>query len=136
MPEASPRGGFFDLASDLAKGWVNALCLTGERSGVARLVCVFALFALLLSAISPVDDLAQSDFSRHSSSWHRIVTASKLVRASHLSKRDCTAAPIVFGAYAGPILHSMDHAAPVVFLACSSSPGCGRAHTGRAPPAS
>lgn len=114
--------------------WVRPLCLPGDRVGLARLVCLVGLFAVLVSAISPVDDSVQPDFSRHSSSWHRTVTASKLVRSNHLTGRHCAATPIRCGAYAAPILHSADHAVPVPH-ACSSSPGFERTHTGRAPPA-
>ena len=61
-------------------------------------MCLFGLFTLLVSAISPVDDPVQPDFSRHSSNWHRNVTTFKLVGSSHLMRRHCAAAPIAFGA--------------------------------------
>jgi len=96
-------------------------------------VCLFGLFTLLVSAISPVDDPVQPDFSRHSSNWHRNVTAPKHVGPNHLIGRHCAAAPIMFGAYAGPTLDAAYQPAPVLY-ARLSSPGCGRAHTGRAPP--
>jgi len=107
----------------------------GGRFGIARLVCVVGLFALLVSAISPLDDSVQPDFSRHSSSWHRTVTVSKLAGPIHLAKRHCAITAIKCGAYAAPILHSAGHAVPVLHV-CPSSPGFEPTHTGRAPPAS
>ena len=105
----------------------------GERFGIARVVCVVGLFALLVSAISPVDDSVQPDLSRHSSSWHRTAIVSKLTRPIRLTRRHCALTPIKSGADAAPILHSA-RAVPVPH-ACSSWVGFERTHTGRAPPA-
>lgn len=130
MREALPRGDFPISPSDLDQRWVSTLCLTSKCFGVVR---VIALFALLASTISPVDDFVQLDLSRRGSGGHPIVTAAKLARAN-LTRADGTAASVVFGAYADPVLYSAGHAAPGILHARLSSPVFGYAHTGRAPP--
>ena len=132
MRNEAPRVDSSTAARGCSQWWVGSLCLPGQRMGLARLVCLFGLFALLVSAISPVDDAVQPDFSRNSSNWHRNVTASKLVGPSHMIGGHCAAAPIAFGAYAGPTPDA-GYPTPVLY-ACSSSPGCESAHTERAPP--
>ncbi len=128
------RGGLSLPPSGVVKRWIRLPCLA-KRLGVARVFCVLALFAMLVSAFSPVEGLGRSDLLPHKRSGHRVVAASGQARASRQSKRVAVAAAaIVVGAYAGPILHSVDQAAPGVFLSCTSSPGYGRTHPGRAPP--
>ncbi len=134
MPEGLPWGSFPILASDRTHGWACALTLPRVRFGLARLVCVCGLLALLVSAISPADDLVQADFSRHTRNCHRIVTASKLLQTGHLLRRNWAAAAIAFGAHAGPVRHPADD--PVHGLpARLSSPGFERSLAARAPPA-
>lgn len=133
MPDEGPRGGFSIATPSHSYWWPGALCLPRDRFGLVRLVCLFALFALLVSAISPVDDLLQPDFSRHSNSWHRTVTASKLLHQNHLPRRNWAAAAITFGAHAGPVRHPADDSiydlpAPL------SSPGFEHSLAARAPP--
>jgi len=122
------------VASGYSRWRRGVLSPPRERFGPARVVCVVGLFALLVSAISPIDDSVQPDFSRHSSSSHRTVTVSKLTRPIHPTRRHCAATPIRCGAHAAPILHSLDHAVPPLH-ARSSSPGFERTRTERAPPA-
>ena len=115
-------------------GWAWALGLPRKRFGLARLAFAFGLLALLISAISPVDDSVQPEFFRHFRKGHRIVTASKLLQANHLFRRNCTAPAITLGADARPIRHPADpsiHGLP----ACLSSPGFERSIAARAPPA-
>ncbi len=137
MPDALRRGGLSLPSSDGVKRWISLPWLA-ERLGVARALCVLALCALLFSALSPGEGLGRPDLSRHRRSGHRVATPSELARASHLAKAKIgAAAPIVASACAAPILSSVDHAAaPVVFLAWSSSLNCGLTHAGRAPPIS
>ena len=135
MPYLGRRDDSSTVASGRSHWRREAVCLPRECFGLARVVCVVGLFALLVSAISPFDDSEQPDFSRHSSGWHRTVTVSRLARPIHLTRRHCTAAPIRCGASsAAAILHSADHAVPAPH-ACSSSPGFEQTHAGRAPPA-
>jgi hypothetical protein len=132
MRGEGPRGGFSIAAPGHSHRWLGIPCLPRECCGLGRFVCLLAL-ALLVSAISPVDDSVQPDFPPHSSNWHRIVTASKLAGPSHLIRGHCAATPIRCGASV-PVLHSADHAIPVPH-ARLSSPGFRRSHAGRAPPA-
>ena len=134
MPEEGPRGGCLISAPGRSHWWPGAHCLPRERFGLARVVCVVGLFALLVSAISPADDSVQPDFSRYFRTGERIVRASRLSPASHLFTRNCTTAPTALGIEASPVFHSADHAVPGLH-ARISSPGLEHSHAGRAPPA-
>ena len=127
-----PRGDSSIAALGHSHCWSGIVCLPRKRFALALCVYLFALFALLVSAISPLDDSLQPDFSHHSRSWHRTVIAPKKARPIHLIRRHC-AAPVALGACASHILHLTNHVAPVLH-AHLNPPGLRRAHTGRAPP--
>jgi len=134
MPEGF-RGGSLIVAPGRSHCWPWALCLPRERlPRLALLVCVAGLLALLVSAISPADDSLQPDLSRHFRNGHRVVTASKLLQASHLLRPNRAAAANTFGAHAGPVRHPADHSI-LGPPASTSSPGFKRSLAARAPPA-
>jgi len=115
--------------------WLGILCPPTERFGLARLVCIAGLLALLVSAISPVDDSVQPDFSRHFRNGQRIVTAATRLQASRVRSPNPAAALITGGDHAGPVRVLEDLTMPDLH-ASLSSPGFERSHAGRAPPAS
>ena len=131
MLQELPRGASLISAPGCGHAWARPP--QRQRLGPALLICAFGLLALLVSAISPADDSVQPDFSRHFRNGHRIVTASKLLQTSHLLRRNCAAAAIMFGAHAGPVRHPADDPVPGPH-ACLSSPGLESSLAARAPP--
>jgi len=129
MPDEARKGDSPMAALACRHWWRGSVRLPMERFGIALPICVFALFALLVSAVSPADDLAQPDFSRHFRNGHRIVTASNLLQMGQNR-----AAAITFNIYAGPVCHSREHSIHGL-PACANFPGFEDSLDVRAPPA-
>ena len=134
MPDEGLRGDSSIAAPGRSHWRHGILCLPRERLRFARLACAFGLLALLVSAISPMDDSVQPDFSLHFGNGQHMVTAFKLLQTSHALRPNRAAAVTTFGAHAGSVRQPADHLVQGV-PTCSSSPGFERSLAARAPPA-
>jgi len=126
MPDQAPRG------DSRSHWWRGSVCLPRGRLGLALSICTLALFGLLVSAISPVDDATQPDFSRYFRNGRCNVTASNLLQMGHVFGQN-RAAAITSSAHAGPVRHPGEHSIQGL-PACANSPGFEDSLDVRAPP--
>ena len=134
MPEKTTGGGSFLSVRGQGRRPASIRCLQGRCLRLAPLICVAGLLALLVSAISPADDLVQPDFSPNFRSGQRIVAASRLLQIPLLHKRHCAGAAVALGANAKSAFQPAGDAAPVLSARLTPTRP-ERSHAGRAPPA-